>query len=81
MKCYQWRNLFEGENILDLDPEERAHLGLFMSFQYPLKSPGSAISISCMQLDNAHAKALQAKPILSEEDFVKSLKKKWILWK
>lgn len=27
--------LFEGKNLLELSPEERAHAGLFMSFQYP----------------------------------------------
>jgi len=31
---------FEGQNINELDPEERAKLGLFMSFQYPLEIPG-----------------------------------------
>ncbi len=31
---------FKGQNICDLDPEERAHLGLFMSFQYPVEVPG-----------------------------------------
>ena len=31
---------FQGQNLLDLDPEERACLGLFMSFQYPLEIPG-----------------------------------------
>ncbi|MCE5293671.1 MAG: ATP-binding cassette domain-containing protein, partial [Chlamydiales bacterium] len=31
---------FKGQNILDLDPEERAHMGLFMSFQYPVEIPG-----------------------------------------
>jgi Fe-S cluster assembly ATP-binding protein len=31
---------FKGQNLLDLDPEERAHLGLFMSFQYPVEIPG-----------------------------------------
>ena len=32
--------LFEGQNILDLSPEERAHLGLFLGFQYPVELPG-----------------------------------------
>ena len=27
--------LLEGESVLELEPEERAHRGLFMSFQYP----------------------------------------------
>jgi Fe-S cluster assembly ATP-binding protein len=31
---------FQGQNLLDLEPEERAHLGLFMSFQYPIEIPG-----------------------------------------
>jgi Fe-S cluster assembly ATP-binding protein len=31
---------FKGQDILEMDPEERAHLGLFMGFQYPLEIPG-----------------------------------------
>ncbi len=31
---------FKGENILDLEPDERSNLGLFMSFQYPVEIPG-----------------------------------------
>lgn len=32
--------LYEGEDILELDPDERAHLGLFLAFQYPVEVPG-----------------------------------------
>ncbi len=32
--------LFNGTNILDLDPEERSHLGIFLAFQYPIEIPG-----------------------------------------
>lgn len=32
--------LLDGQNILEMDAPERAHLGLFMSFQYPLEIPG-----------------------------------------
>ena len=32
--------LFVGEDILELDPEERAKKGLFVSFQYPIEIPG-----------------------------------------
>lgn len=32
--------LFEGESILELEPEERAHKGIFLAFQYPLEIPG-----------------------------------------
>lgn len=32
--------LFKGKNLLELEPNERAHAGLFMSFQYPVEIPG-----------------------------------------
>lgn len=31
---------FDGEDLLDLDPEERAHAGMFLAFQYPVEIPG-----------------------------------------
>ena len=31
---------FKGESILDLPPDARAHLGIFMAFQYPVEIPG-----------------------------------------
>src|SRR3989338_4208053 len=35
--------LFNGKNILDLSPDERARLGIFMSFQYPTEVEGVTI--------------------------------------
>ena len=32
--------LFEGEDILDMAPDERARAGLFLAFQYPVEIPG-----------------------------------------
>ena len=32
--------LFKGKSIIDLEPEERSHLGLFLAFQYPIEIPG-----------------------------------------
>src|SRR3954471_16089859 len=32
--------LFEGKNLLEMDPEERAREGLFLAFQYPVEIPG-----------------------------------------
>ena len=32
--------LFEGNNLLEKTPEERAHLGVFLAFQYPVEIPG-----------------------------------------
>ena len=32
--------LYQGENLLEMDPEERAGKGLFLAFQYPVEIPG-----------------------------------------
>jgi len=32
--------LFNGKSILDLEPETRSHLGIFLAFQYPIEIPG-----------------------------------------
>ncbi len=32
--------LFDGKDLLDLDPEERAQAGVFLAFQYPVEIPG-----------------------------------------
>lgn len=35
---------FEGEDLLELAPEERANKGVFLSFQYPIEIPGISVS-------------------------------------
>jgi Fe-S cluster assembly ATP-binding protein len=32
--------VFKGSSILNLEPEERSHLGIFLAFQYPIEIPG-----------------------------------------
>ena len=36
--------VLEGEDLGDLAPEERAHKGIFMSFQYPVEIPGVSVT-------------------------------------
>jgi Fe-S cluster assembly ATP-binding protein len=36
--------LFEGEDLEELAPEERAHKGIFLSFQYPVEIPGVSVT-------------------------------------
>jgi Fe-S cluster assembly ATP-binding protein len=36
--------LFEGEDLDDMAPEERAHNGIFLSFQYPVEIPGVTVT-------------------------------------
>ncbi|WP_347373440.1 Fe-S cluster assembly ATPase SufC [Aequorivita sp. Q41] len=35
---------FDNEDISELDPEERAHKGIFLSFQYPVEIPGVSVT-------------------------------------
>ncbi|MBN1283952.1 MAG: Fe-S cluster assembly ATPase SufC [Anaerolineae bacterium] len=49
--------LFNGESILDLEPDERSHLGLFMAFQYPVSIPGVTVANFLRTALNAHRKA------------------------
>src|SRR5204862_6165223 len=36
--------LFKGQNVLDLEPDERARLGMFLAFQYPVVVPGISMA-------------------------------------
>jgi Fe-S cluster assembly ATP-binding protein len=35
---------FKGQNVLELEPDQRAHLGLFLAFQYPISIPGVTVA-------------------------------------
>jgi Fe-S cluster assembly ATP-binding protein len=39
----RWNGL-DGEDLADLAPEERAHKGVFLSFQYPVEIPGVSVT-------------------------------------
>lgn len=49
--------VFEGKNILGMDPEERANCGLFLAFQYPVEIPGVATMNFLKAAMNARRKA------------------------
>ncbi len=66
---------FKGQNLIELEPEERAHLGLFMSFQYPIEIPGVSNHQFLRMAYNAKRKAHQESEI-SEADFEKLLEQK-----
>jgi Fe-S cluster assembly ATP-binding protein len=46
--------LFKGEDITEADPDERARMGLFMAFQYPVAIPGVTITKYLRMVMNAH---------------------------
>ncbi|MEY3298998.1 MAG: hypothetical protein RLZZ597_2258 [Cyanobacteriota bacterium] len=49
--------IFKGENILELEPHERATAGVFLAFQYPLEIPGVSNRDFLRVAYNAHRKA------------------------
>ena len=53
----QGKILFKGKDLSGLDPEERAHLGIFLSFQYPVEIPGVTVTNFIKTAINANRKA------------------------
>ena len=53
-----------GEDISELAPEERAHIGVFLSFQYPVEIPGVSVTnfIKTAINENRKAKGLEEMP-------------------
>jgi Fe-S cluster assembly ATP-binding protein len=62
--------LLNGENILELEPDQRAAAGLFLAFQYPLEIPGVATMTFLKAALNAQRKA-RGEAELSTPDFIK----------
>jgi Fe-S cluster assembly ATP-binding protein len=48
---------FKGENILELEPDERSRLGLFLAFQYPVAIPGVTVANFLRSALNARRRA------------------------
>jgi Fe-S cluster assembly ATP-binding protein len=46
--------LFKGEDVTDAEPDERARMGLFMAFQYPVAVPGVTVTKYLRTVLNAH---------------------------
>ncbi len=70
--------LWQGEDIAELAPDERAHLGIFMGFQYPVEIPGISNFQFLHAALNANRKACGKDP-LSEPDFSALLDEKMAL--
>ncbi|AEE19475.1 MULTISPECIES: Fe-S cluster assembly ATPase SufC [unclassified Dokdonia] len=65
----------EGESILEMDPEERAHEGVFLSFQYPVEIPGVSVTnfIKTAINETRKAKGLENMPA---SEMLKKIKEK-----
>ena len=65
---------FLNEDILELDPEERAHKGVFLSFQYPVEIPGVSVTnfIKTAINETRKAKGLEDMPASEMLKLIKS---------
>ncbi len=67
--------LLENEDLLELDPDERAHKGIFLSFQYPVEIPGISVSNFMKAAINEKRKKLGIDPI-SAKDLLQNMREK-----
>lgn len=67
--------LLEGEDISDLAPEERAHKGVFLSFQYPVEIPGVSVTNFMKTAINETRKA-NGKEEMSANEMLKLIREK-----
>ena len=67
--------LVENENLEDVSPEERAHKGIFMSFQYPIEIPGVTTTNFIKTAINETRKA-QGEKEMSAKDMLQKLREK-----
>ena len=66
---------FNGKNLLELDPEERANNGVFLSFQYPVEIPGISVSNFIKTSITEKRKAQGLEPIPTK-DLLKMMREK-----
>ena len=59
--------IFKGEDITEAEPDERARMGLFMAFQYPVSVPGVTVTKYLRTVLNAHREAHDEEPIPLKE--------------
>jgi Fe-S cluster assembly ATP-binding protein len=69
----QGRVLFEGEDILGMEPDQRAAKGLFLAFQYPIEIPGVATMTFLRTALNAQRKK-RGEAELSTPEFLKRVR-------
>lgn len=67
--------IFEGKNLLELSPEERAREGIFLAFQYPIEIPGVSNTNFLKTAVNEIRKSKGEEP-MSSVDFLKMIKEK-----
>ncbi len=67
--------LFNGKNLLEMKPEDRAHEGLFLSFQYPVEIPGVSMT-NFMKTAINEKRKYHGEPELKASEFLKLMREK-----
>ena len=66
---------FEGEDLLELDTEERAHAGLFLAFQYPVEIPGVS-NVNFLRTAINETRDAKGEDPISAKDFMALVREK-----
>ncbi|NBC82425.1 MAG: Fe-S cluster assembly ATPase SufC [Bacteroidetes bacterium] len=66
---------YNGEDLLEMDPEERAHKGVFLGFQYPVEIPGVSM-VNFMKTAVNEQRKQRGMEELSASDFLKLMREK-----
>ncbi|HEY4148133.1 MAG TPA: Fe-S cluster assembly ATPase SufC [Chitinophagaceae bacterium] len=67
--------LFEGKQLLEMNPEDRAREGIFLAFQYPVEIPGVS-NINFLKTALSEIRTYRGLPPLEAKEFLKLLKEK-----
>ncbi|MBK7183384.1 MAG: Fe-S cluster assembly ATPase SufC [Bacteroidetes bacterium] len=70
--------VFNGKNLLELSPEDRAREGVFLAFQYPIEIPGVS-NINFLKTALSEIRAYKGLPPMEAKDFLKLVKEKQAL--
>lgn len=70
--------IFNGKELLELSPEDRAREGVFLAFQYPIEIPGVS-NINFLKTALSEIRAYKGLPPIEAKDFLKLVKEKQAL--
>ena len=72
--------VFMGKDLFELAPEERARMGLFLGFQYPVEIPGLT-NVNFMKAAVNEQRKYQDLPLLTSGEFLKLMREKMAIVK
>jgi Fe-S cluster assembly ATP-binding protein len=67
--------IFDGKNLLEMSPEDRARMGIFLGFQYPIEIPGVSM-VNFMRTAVNEVRKYRGLPAMASSDFLKLMREK-----